>query len=75
MMAAAPRGATRLKADWGGGWGGAAVKSSGSECAWCHENVIEVKSAPRARWAGVQRDVPVRPKARTLTQISLIPPR
>lgn len=43
MMAADPRGATRLKADWGGGWGGAAVKSSGSECAWCHENVIEVK--------------------------------
>lgn len=52
MMAAAPRGATRLKADWGGGWGGAAVKSSGSECAWCHENVIEVKKCSVCKVGG-----------------------
>lgn len=62
MQAAAPPGAARLRADLGGSWGGAAPQSSGTECAWCHENVIEAKrcaackvGAQGALWVGMAR--------------------
>lgn len=59
MQAAAPRGATRLRADLGGSWGGAAAQSSGTECAWCHENVIEAKRCAACK-VGAQAASPAR---------------